>query len=262
MKKIYIEITNNCNLNCDFCIHNERKAKFMSMEEFKLILSKIKNHTKYIYLHVLGEPLLHPEINEFINEASKDFYVNITTNGYLIKVIENNKNIRQLNISLHSATINKESYLENIFNVVNKLKKYTFINYRLWTNKDKVILDTLKRKYHFQNPFSNRLDENIFIDLSSKFTWPDLENNISKKKGKCYAIKDHIAILVDGTVVPCCLDAKGVINLGNIFESNLNDILNSSKVLSMKKGFEENKLTEELCTHCGFIDKINGGNNE
>ena len=28
-KKVYIEITNNCNLNCDFCIKNQRKNKFM-----------------------------------------------------------------------------------------------------------------------------------------------------------------------------------------------------------------------------------------
>ena len=101
-KKVYIEITNNCNLNCSFCIHNKRTPKFMSMDEFKIILSKLKGYTKYLYFHILGEPLLHPYINEFINEASKDFYVNITTNGYLIKNIKDNKNIRQINISLHS----------------------------------------------------------------------------------------------------------------------------------------------------------------
>lgn len=47
-KKIYIEITNNCNLNCSFCVHNQRKNKYMTLEEFKIILSKLKGHTKYL----------------------------------------------------------------------------------------------------------------------------------------------------------------------------------------------------------------------
>ena len=84
-KKIYIEITNVCNLNCSFCHGTKRARKYMSFAEFKTILTKIKKYTKYLYFHVMGEPLMHPQINEFINEASKDFYVNITTNGYLIK---------------------------------------------------------------------------------------------------------------------------------------------------------------------------------
>ena len=88
MKKVYVEITNNCNLKCSFCIHNKREAKYMSMDEFKIILNKLKGHTKYLYFHVLGEPLIHPLINEFINEASKDYFVNITTNGYFIEKIK------------------------------------------------------------------------------------------------------------------------------------------------------------------------------
>lgn len=261
MKKVYVEITNNCNLSCKFCIHNSRKTKFMSLEEFKLILSKLKGHTKYLYLHVLGEPLLHPLINEFIDEASKDFYVNITTNGYLIDKIKDNKNIRQINISLHSCTSSLESYLESVFNVVDALNSNTYINYRLWTGKNEKIIEALERKYHVKINASRKLDENVFIDFAEEFVWPDLNNDICKTSGKCYALKDHIGILVDGTVVPCCLDSKGDINLGNIFEESLSDILEKSRCKKMRKGFLENKLTEELCTHCGYIEKL-GGNNE
>ena len=101
-KKIYVEITNSCNLNCEFCIKNKRHKKFISIEEFEKLLSKIKNYTDYLYFHVLGEPLLHPKINELIDIASKDFKINITTNGYLIDRIKDNNNINMLNISLHS----------------------------------------------------------------------------------------------------------------------------------------------------------------
>jgi len=95
-KKVYLEITNNCNLNCSFCIKNKRKPKYMSFDEFKIILEKLEKHTKFLYFHILGEPLLHPNINEYIDYASNKFNINITTNGYLIDRVKNNKNIRQI----------------------------------------------------------------------------------------------------------------------------------------------------------------------
>ena len=122
MKKVYVEITNNCNLDCSFCIKNTRKSMFMSEDNFDVFLNKLKNTTSYLYFHVMGEPLLHPLINEFIDIASNsNYFVNITTNGYLIKRIINNKNIRQINISLHSFDnkYNKSliDYLNDIFEV-------------------------------------------------------------------------------------------------------------------------------------------------
>ena len=76
-KKVYIEITNNCNLNCDFCIKNQRKNKFMTKEEFNTILNKLEGITNYLYFHILGEPLLHPNITEFLESASKKYKINI-----------------------------------------------------------------------------------------------------------------------------------------------------------------------------------------
>ena len=69
MKKVYVEITNLCNLNCSFCIKNTRRGMFMSKDNFEVILSKLKNTTNYLYFHVIGEPLLHPLINEVIDIA-------------------------------------------------------------------------------------------------------------------------------------------------------------------------------------------------
>lgn len=256
-KKIYIEITNNCNLNCSFCIHNKRKPKYMSKDEFKIILSKLKGHTKYLYFHVLGEPLVHPLINEFINEASKNFYVNITTNGYFIDKIINNKNIRQINISLHSNVSDLSDYMKRIFDVTDKLKDNTYINYRLWLGENRDIINMLEDKYKVKIIKSMKLEDNVFVDIDEEFVWPSLENDIYKDSGRCYGLKDHLGILVDGSVVPCCLDGNGCITLGNIFNEELDSILKSNKAQEMIKGFNNRVLVEELCKHCGFIDKIN-----
>ena len=140
-KKIYLEITNNCNLDCSFCIGNKRSKKFIDIEQFNVLLSKIEGFTKYVYFHVMGEPLLHPKINDLIDLASSKYFVNITTNGYLIKRIENNKNIRQVNISLHSfdTKYNKsfDEYISDVFNSVDKLvENNTYVKYRVWVNSE------------------------------------------------------------------------------------------------------------------------------
>lgn len=263
-KKIYIEITNSCNLNCSFCIGNKRKIKFMSFSEFKIILNKIKPYTNYLYFHILGEPLLHPMINEFIDIASDmGFNINITTNGYLIDKIKTN-NIRQINISLHSFDlkygISLDNYLNNIFNAVSKLSN-TYISYRVWLNSDysKDILNKLSLYYDVSFDYSSfdkvSLSHNVFLSQFHEFIWPDLNNDYYNEKGRCYGLIDHIGILCDGTVIPCCLDSLGCISLGNIFESDLDSILNCDRVSNMIKGFKCGIKCEELCKHCSFLDE-------
>ncbi|MBE6148875.1 MAG: radical SAM protein [Firmicutes bacterium] len=260
-KKVYVEITNNCNLKCDFCIQNSRVKKFMSTEEFKIILNKLKSHTKYLYFHVLGEPLVHPNVSEFIDYASDNYAVNITTNGYLINRIKDKKNIRQVNISLHSYdekyNISLENYMKNIFDSIELLKEYTYISLRFWVkNKfSKKILSLISKRYHLDLDINNlkdntKLEKNVYLSTNEEFIWPDLKNNYWDEVGSCYGLKHHIGILVDGTIIPCCLDSKGTINLGNIFKNDIDDIISSSRYQKMLEGFKNNFKVELLCKKC------------
>lgn len=260
-KKVYVEITNNCNLSCDFCIKNKRTRKFMKKEEFLVILSELNGITNYLYFHILGEPLLHPEINDFINIASNNYKINITTNGYLIDKIKDNKNINMLNISLHSYdskyNISLYKYLDNIFNTVDILiKNGTKVNFRLWVdNKENNNIINYINSYYKTNIKLEKckIKDNLYLDISSYFIWPDLENNYYNEVGKCYGLIDHFGILVDGTIVPCCLDSKGDINLGNIYKDDINKVLNSDICKEMVLGFKNNKKIQELCKHCKFL---------
>lgn len=262
-KKVYVEITNNCNLKCDFCIGNKRNKKFITKDEFGDILNKLDGYTKYLYFHVMGEPLLHPEFNELVEMAKDKYFVNITTNGYLIKRIEKNKYIRQVNISLHSfdTKYNKsiDRYLEDIFNVCDNLvANGTYIKYRLWVgnvNRD-VIISKLEEKYNIiiGDNKSIKLRDNVYYEVEEEFIWPSMDNDYYCEEGSCMGCRTHIGILVDGTVVPCCLDSAGVINLGNIYKQDLNDIIGSEIFNSLKKGFMENKKVHELCKKCNFYD--------
>lgn len=275
--KVYIEITNKCNLNCSFCSKTSRADRFMKVEEFEKVVKEVSSYTNLIALHVKGEPLLHPNLKEILDIAEKyNLKVNITTNATLlskkIEVILNSNSIRQINISLHSAeqnNVDEEKYLENVFESVDKIHQNTniIISYRLWNlekieNNDinKNVLIKLGEKYDIQNIFEKakkndfiELDKNIFLNQDIEFEWPDINGDIIAKTGKCYGLRNQIAILSNGDVVPCCLDANSNIFLGNIFNTSLKDIIESDRAKAIILGFERQELVEDLCQRCGFI---------
>ena len=273
-RKIYIEITNNCNLNCSFCSEVKRKRKYMSLEEYEIILKKIKDYTDYIYLHVKGEPLFHPNVIKMINLAEEyNLKVNLTTNGVLFdryaKELGKCNNLNKINFSLHSEN-KKERYLEDIFDNIKYLSNKTTVIYRLWTlknnkldKKSTEIVDKIKNYYNLSTETVEKIKKEknikikftIYVDKDNYFEWPTINNH--KSCGYCYALKTHIAILVDGTVVPCCLDADGVIYLGNIYNNSLKDIINSNMYIELKKSFQRRQPINLLCQSCTFKEKLN-----
>ena len=273
-KKIYIEITNNCNLNCSFCSKVNREKRYMPKEEFEKILIKIKDYTDYIYLHVKGEPLLHPDIIEIINLANKyNLKVNLTTNGVLFnkyaKELGKCNNLNKINFSLHSEN-NKDNYLDDIFNNIEYLSPKTTVIYRLWTlennkldKKSTEIVNKIKKYYNLpqeavekiKNEKNIKIKPTIYVDKDNYFKWPTINNH--KSCGYCFALKTHIAILVDGTVVPCCLDSDGIINLGNIFNETLEEIISKKRYTDLKKSFQDKRPNEDLCKSCTFKEKFN-----
>lgn len=269
--KIYIEITNYCNLNCSFCSKDKRSKKEMSVIEFAEVLEKIKDYTKSIYLHLKGEPLLHSHLDEILTLCDQNnMIVKITTNGTLLKRkldILKKHQIKQINISLHSEN-NLPNYLLDVFESCDELCKNTAIVYRLWVlnnfELDKLSTKIVKKiisYYSLSTDIVNKikeeknikLKENIYLDKDNEFIWPnDSIMQSNNDKGYCLATKSHIGILSNGVVVPCCLDSEGIINLGNIFENSLDEIINSEKFKLINDGFKNNKVICDLCKNCNY----------
>ena len=272
--KVYVEISNVCNLKCSFCPGTTRNPKQMDVEEFKIVLAKIKDYTDYIYFHLLGEPLCHPDLDKFLKIAEDmQFKVIITTNGTLLNknkdtLLNSNSHYKTV-ISLHSfeANDNKlsfEKYLDDCFTYAKDSENKKIVVLRLWNNggKDSLNQEILTRlENYFPKPWvsernGTRIGNKIYIQYGDKFNWPTLESNDTKENIFCYGLRDQIGILADGTVVPCCLDNNGEINLGNIFEKDLEEIINSQKAQNIYNGFSNRNACEELCKRCSFVRKF------
>lgn len=272
--KVYIEISNICNLKCSFCPGTVRAPRRMSVDEFELILNKIKPYTDYIYFHLLGEPLCHPDLESFLSLAEQmKFKVIITTNGTLLNkntdILLSSDSHYKTVVSLHSfeANDNKnsfEEYLKNCFEYAKSAENKKIVVLRLWNNggKDSLndkILNVLEN--YFPKPWNEerngtRIGNKVFLQYGDKFDWPTLENEDINENVFCYGLRDQIGILADGTVVPCCLDSNGDIPLGNIFKNDLSEILASKKALDIYNGFSNRTACEELCKRCSFVRKF------
>lgn len=270
-KKIYVEITNYCNLNCSFCSKDKNVKHEMSPQEFDTVLAKIRHYTKTIYLHVKGEPLLHSNFEKILDITKKyNLNVKITTNGTSLakrlNILQNSTNIRQINISLHSEN-NLPHYFEDVFKASDKLSKSIPIVFRIWLLNDfqldtlsTIIVDKICEHYNLPNNFKEmvlkekniKIKNNIYLDKDNEFKWPDNIEDNNNIKGTCLGTRNHIAILANGDVIPCCLDSKGILKLGNIFESNLESILNTSLFKTIHEGFKKQELTCNLCKNCHY----------
>lgn len=275
LNKAYLEITNICNLACSFCHGTKREPKFISVDEFAVAAKKLRPFAQQLYFHLLGEPLLHPDLEELFDIADGlGFKVNITTNGTLLKeksdILFSAKSLRKVSISLHCYEVNTlgmslENYLEMCFDFCKKAaEKGIIVVMRLWNKGgyDSMNEDILGRMHgafagKWQELYSGyKLCEYVFLEWGELFEWPDLQSEDFGTNHSCYGLRDQVGVLCDGTVVPCCLDSEGSIKLGNIFEDDMEEILSSERAENLKKSFQIRNVTEPLCRRCGYAAKF------
>jgi len=280
LRKAYLEITNVCNLSCSFCPGTRRKPAFLSPEEFETLARKLRPHTQYLYLHLMGEPLLHPQLEQLLDIAhSLDFRVMITTNGTLLprrgELLRCSPAVHKVSVSLHSFEGNTpsgsmEDYLVGCIQAAKALSQEgKRCALRLWNldgettqganSQNDHILALLHR--HFPGEWKQSwqgatMAPLVHLEWGEKFDWPDLEAPEVGETAFCYGLRDHIGVLCDGTVVPCCLDHEGDIPLGSLFTQPLEEILTAPRAQAIYEGFSNRKAQEELCRKCGYIRRF------
>lgn len=272
-RKVYLEITNKCNLSCAFCPGTDRAPRALDEAEFSFLASRVSDWAEYLYYHLMGEPTAHPLLPKFIEIAtSLGMRSVITTNGTLLgrrgdDLISSRPH--KVSISLHSFEANElgRSFEEYIASCVAFARAASnagiIVALRLWNldgkadgalnQKNELILKALRAAFpgdRRRTRSGEALSERVFLEWGEKFDWPDADSGDERDTGFCYALRDQIGILCDGSVVPCCLDRNGELALGNLFSDGLEDILASPRARAIYDGFTSHRCVEALCRHC------------
>ncbi len=272
--KAYLEITNICNLSCSFCKGTDREKVIMSEENFVIAATKLRKVTSYIYFHILGEPTLHPKLSRFLEICAElGFKVIITTNGTLLPkvgdILISSPALHKVNISLHALEANEkisfDEYLDVCAGFAERMSKTGKICVlRLWNGdrdgkygsgrlNDGIISHLEERFPHdlwSENTKGYRLSSKLFLEFAERFEWRESADN---EKVRCYGLRDQIGVLVDGRIVPCCIDCDGAITLGNIFTDDILNVINSPLAKEIAEGFRNGKALHPYCKKCGFV---------
>lgn len=272
--RAYVEITNICNRSCSFCPGTSREPRMMSTEEFREIAEKVSELTDYVYLHIMGEPLLHPNIGDIIVTAAEcGLKCAITTNGTLLPEISGllaDSPLYKINISLHSsegADIEEhERYVLDCARAADTLSARGILTVlRLWNvghdgGRNDGTVKLLREYFNDCEWVSGargvRIRDKLHIEFADRFTWPDMKEESVSDEIFCYGLKDHFGVLADGRVVPCCLDREGAVTLGNIHDAPLTEILGSERACAMREGFSQRRAVEELCRRCPYARRF------
>ena len=284
--RIYVELTNVCGLTCSFCPTKSLPSKEMDLDFFDNVMQQAKAYTKEIACHVVGDPLTQSNLGAYLDIIHKHgLKAMLTTSGYFLKKHSYDTLfhpcVKQINISLNSfnkndTSITFEQYIKPILSLCDEKlarEEELFINLRVWNldemMSERTFNDTLFKRLssgfdvnldldtiYEERPKSIRLASKVLIHFDNCFEWPSLKNE-NYGHGTCQGLQSHIAILANGTVVPCCLDCDGIVELGDLHKSSLNEILGSKRAVNMLEGFKEGKATEELCQKCSYKDRFN-----
>ena len=264
--RCYIEITNTCNLDCHFCPKHQRKRRQLSAEEFDLLTDKVRGKVCFLYFHLMGEPLLHPLLPQFITMArEKGFKTVLTSNGTLLHRAMNLLDTlpHKVQLSLHSHESNARgelsSYMEEVMTFATQAAaKGTCVVLRLWNQggmdkENELVMDYIAEyvpRPWKERPDGFRLCDNLYLEFDRKFEWPSANASSAKREVFCKALLKQIGVLSDGSLVPCCLDHNGDVVLGNLFHQSLEEILSSPRAQAMIEGFQHHTATEALCQNC------------
>ncbi|MBY0371399.1 radical SAM protein [bacterium] len=283
--KIHLEISNICNLQCSFCPEVVRAKKLVDVGQFAHAIEQVAPLTKTVTLHLMGDPLVHPKLGELVEICARaGLQIFLVTNGVLLREKEAelllHPAFRQICFSLHSFPDNfpekdPSVYLDRIFRFTEmafEKRPTLFINYRLWNlaqprgqrSSNLEILERIEKHFGVTLPREvdvrerkNHIVKNyLSLHFDTEFVWPAMDLPVLGEQGVCYGLKSHFGVLVDGTVVPCCLDKEGAIPLGNLHDTPLRDILAGPRAQALLAGFRRGELVEPLCQRCQYIERF------
>lgn len=257
---ITLETTALCNLRCRICPTGrgevERKTKTMSMAMIYKIIRE-NPQTVRINLNNWGESLLHPEFENIIghiNDKLRDCKICFATNATLLNeatadmILKHNIYEIQFSIDGVGPAYSKiretgyEHIKKNILSFIEAKRRAgnkTRLVVKAVVNREtEANLDALNGEWEGVVD-EVRLQPEITYDSSyiRRTPCPELFNN-------------HLVVLSDGKVTPCCADYNGALTMGDANKSDtLETIWNSGRACALRKAHETGRYPK-FCSKC------------
>lgn len=285
--RILIDPCDLCNFRCHFCFQSKMDFQGGSMNEqiFARVLGQLRDFEEpinVVHLFGLGEPLLNKKVPDYVRllkESKVARETAITTNGSLLTEDISRRlvdaGLDRLSVSLNG--VDDASFQKNVGTHVSFEQIYKQIQYfykirgacHLHVKINGESFDEAQR-VRFVSLFEDWADS-IHIDHIVN-VWPGLK--ITSRKGRMYdgeasagEMSDdgrrivcpqmfyELLIHSDGSVSPCCVDyGYKTENLGNVYESDLQEIWNGSRLKSLRvqelRGWEDSSY--RFCRECSY----------
>jgi len=243
--RLYIEITNVCNLDCIMCptgLHVLGRSKgHMKWSLFKMVIDEMAPHVPTTTLHIWGEPLLHPKLIKMIRYArNKGIDVSISTNATLLneaiarKLIASGLSEIYLCMDgMDAATYEKIRRKADFETTKGNIERFIELR-RLSGGGPRTYVQLIEMaptkeqvlafERYWNRPGVDRVNVKAFdswggqLDEVEQLRSPDEERELPPRP-HCPLLWYHCHVYFDGTVTCCDRDFGAKYPLGNVLEA-------------------------------------------
>lgn len=277
-KIISVEPTNNCNLNCGYCLvgmQNEcvstehknltRQPGFMDIALFKKIVKDAADFgTKDIQLFFQGEPLLHKGIADMVRlSKAQSLFTSVFTNGLLL---DEDLAGRLIKAGLDDMRFSIDGITEETYQQNRRGGAFGKAYQNLQITARKAKGTQLKLTWQFIVMRNNehevkeaqKMAEGLGIEFFAKtfaVTNPGLApaNPVYRRRLQikpCIDIYRNIFVFWDGRVVPCCYDLAGKYVVGDLTDNTISEIWDSAEYRLLRKRISSAADEPSICRSC------------
>lgn len=251
-----IEVTNDCNFGCEFCIRKlkERPITYIDKELVKTISERDLEGSYFVEFQMAGEPLLHPDLEEMISYFQGKVLTGLSTNGSLIHTqLDALRKLDYITISIDSLIYYKTTRLGgNLKRLLDNIE-ILMVNTRHNQTVDLQIIELPGYKDQLEILLElvskRRWDVNVRTTMDCFKTFTD-KNTFTDCKELCLNPFTSVSVQADGDVTSCCFSFGKDVVYGNLRDKSLQEIWETSEVVQRLRQEHLTKQYRTICSMC------------
>lgn len=292
LKEIQIELTNDCQAACLMCSHRimKRPVTHMDLNLLTKIVDEALTITQepyFVGICGIGEPLLHPQIEEALKIVSRLPRWAAGTNGQALddrrrKALIDNK-FKDLTLSLDAISpevysrmrpgLSFTTVLDNVLSLFRELRECE----RFW---NKIYIQLIVTKEN-EGEIKSFIDywltktkgiEGVVVFIKPMYQWPGLDNPYypgpkivsrdnprviwgldedTKFRDNCKLFDNWCMIQSDGAYQPCCMNVEDDYKIGNVRDNTILELYNGDKMNQLRNLFRVKSFNDiPFCGGC------------